>query len=241
VQTLNELYRSLAKKYHPDTVSSEEDKALFEELMVEINIARERGDLDTLQGIEKLGPLYLAIRDYERVHFAARESYVEERQSAPQENRPNPTKPPKVDLGTFLTALHPYALWSLLESWDDHGAVKKLSTLMASWGWLFLFYMGWGLLDGLSRMLAVQGFGHESVPGLIVVLLRGVLILASLRCVLPALFLAFIIGISLGAAWLCSALAAGILGNFHPLLALVPPWIMGGLLLLAGWSALEKR
>jgi len=56
VQTLNELYRSLAKKYHPDTVSSEEDKALFEELMVEINIARERGDLDTCRGMLRSTP-----------------------------------------------------------------------------------------------------------------------------------------------------------------------------------------
>jgi len=241
MQTLNDLYRSLAKKYHPDTASSAEEKALFAELMVEINLARERGDLETLQGIENLGPVYLAVRNYERVHVVEKESYVEGHQTAPQAQRRNPAKPPRFDVGSFLEALHPYALWRLMESWDDHGAVKKLTTLAASCGWLFLFHTGWGLLGGVSRLLAEQGFGHESVPGLIVVLLRGVLILASLPCVLPAVFLAFLVGLCLGAAWLCSTIAAAILGYFHPLLAFVPPWIMGAFLLVAGWEALKKR
>jgi hypothetical protein len=241
MQTLNDLYRNLAKKYHPDTVSSAEDKALFEELMVAINLAREQGDLDTLQTIESLGPVYLAVRNYERVRVVEKESYAEGHQPAPQARRRKPAKALGVGLGSFLEALHPYALWRLLESWDDHGAVKKLTTVAASCGWIFLFHSSWGLLGGISSLLAEQGSGHESVPGLIIVLLRGVLILASLPCVLPAAFLALIIGTCVGGAWLCSALASAILGYFHPLLALVPPWTAGVFLLFAGWGALEKR
>lgn len=241
METINDLYRRLAIKYHPDTLPSVEDKALFEELMVEINIARDRGDLSTLQGIENLGPVYIAVRNYERVHRAEREARVERGQSTPQAARPTPTEPRGVSVTFILRVVHPYALWRLMESWNDHGALNKLSTVAASLGWLVLSYTAWRLLDEASRLLAQNGFGHESVPGLIIVLLRGALIMVSLPCVLPTLLLAFIVGLFLVAAWLCSAIASAILGYFHPLLGLVPPWIMGALLVMTGWSALKKQ
>ena len=63
----------------------------------------------------------------------------------------------------------------------------------------------------------------------------------SLRCVLSGLIVAVAVGLYLAAAWLCSAILSGILGYFHPLQALVPPWIMMGLLVVLAFALLKKR
>lgn len=241
METLNELYRSLAKKYHPDTVSSRDQKLLCEEMMVEINAARANGDLNTLRGIEKLGPVYIAVRNFERIHRAEKQARTGKPQSPQPVYRARPTSTWRICLGSVLRILHPHALWSLFQAWDDHGAAKKLTTIAATAGWIFLFYSCWNLLGEASRLLARHGFTHESVPGLIIVLLRGAFILVSLRCVLSGLIVAVAVGLYLAAAWLCSAILSGILGYFHPLLALVPPWIMMGLLVGLAFALLKKR
>lgn len=241
METLNELYRSLAKKYHPDTVSSKEHMLLYEEMMVEINAAREQGDLNTLRGIEKLGPVYIAVRNFERVHRAEKQARTEKPQSPQPVHHARPTSVWQIGLASVLRILHPHALWRLLEAWDNHGAAEKLATIVATAGWIFLFYSCWNLLGEASRLLARHGFAHESFPGLIIVLLRGALILVSLRCLLSGLIVAAAVGLFLTAAWLCSAILAGILGYFHPLLALVPPWIMMGLLMVLAIGLLKKR
>jgi len=60
-------------------------------------------------------------------------------------------------------------------------------------------------------------------------------------CVLPNLFLAVMVGIILGPAWLCSTISSFILGYFHPLLTFLPPLIIGVFLLFSGWCFLKKQ
>lgn len=54
LQRLKELYRILAKIYHPDRAINEEERRRFTNLMAEINQAYEKGDLEALRRFEKM-------------------------------------------------------------------------------------------------------------------------------------------------------------------------------------------
>ncbi|MCW5876430.1 MAG: hypothetical protein KIS85_06065 [Anaerolineales bacterium] len=53
---LRELFRQLAKRYHPDLAASEAEKKEHEEVMAQINQAYMNKDLETLQALDKSHP-----------------------------------------------------------------------------------------------------------------------------------------------------------------------------------------
>lgn len=234
-----QLYRELAKAYHPDKSTNQTEHDIFGQLMVAINEAAAAGDMYTLEQIKALGPAYLAVKMYSESEFSG----VAYRDEATEDSRPQKlslvTRFARVS-GTVLSLLHPYTLLFMLDHWTSLGAVRKLTALGGAVGWTFLFYHAWELLDRVSVVCANAGYPHESWTGLVIVLLRGGVILAALPCLFSLVVVGFFVAMIGGLALLANSVASIILGIFHPLLARLPAMILAPLVLWVFWRLLRK-
>lgn len=225
------LYRRLAKQYHPD-LAVQTDKPIHARLMVEINAAHVRGDIETLKEIESLGATYLVYK------FYAPDQVSHPWEDSAEEMCYQTAGQPRSNLGRMAAAilglLHPYSLIRVMNEWDETSRGRKLFSFLTSAIWTGAFYKAWCLLDVLSNSLVANGHPHESVYGLAVVLGRGFLILVALPCVGPLCLYTFAVAVTLLLAYLATGILMHILGAFHPMLAYLPPIIAVPLLLWVG-------
>lgn len=206
--------------------------------MVEINPAYEEGDLSTLEMIDLLGPLYIATKMAEQTrdqHSIPVASDVPSTQ-----NRKHHTDWAEI-LHSTIRMLHPYAFLRTCENWNGFGRWQRLFSLCVSCAWTFGFYKAWIGLGFVSATLVKMGYPHESLPGLIVVLLYGLLIIVALQCVVPVAAAGLCLALILGAAYLMTAIGSALLACFHPMLAYVAPAIVIPMVLLWAWNALGEE
>lgn len=232
------LYRRLAKQYHPD-LAGPTDKPIHARLMVEINAAHTRGDIETLKEIESLGATYLVYK------FYAPDQVSHSWEDSAEETCYQTAGQPRSNLGRMAAAilglLHPYSLIRAMNDWDETSRGRKLFSFFTTAIWTCAFYKAWSLLGVLSNWLAANGHPHESIYGLAVVLGRGLLILVALPCVGALCLYGFVVFVALLLAGLATGILMHILGAFHPMLAYLPPIIAVPVLLWLGWTALDNE
>lgn len=240
MDTTKQLYRELAKAYHPDKSTNQAEYDIFGQLMVAINEAAAIGDVSALEQIKALGPAYLAVKMYSESEFSG-VAYPDAADTYGRPRNGSLVLRLAAKIGAILRFFHPYALLFMLDQWASIGAVRKIAALGGAVGWTFLFFEGWELLDRVSVFCANAGYPHESWVGLLIVLLRGGIILAALPCIFSLVVVGFIGAMILGIALLTCSLAAGILRIIHPLLAGVPFIILVPLTIWVLWRIFGKN
>ncbi len=229
---LKPIYRRVLRKFHPDMTTDPMERAAFGDLTREIIAAYQDGDGDTLIEIERLGTAFRA----------------PERESQPSSGVPRRHQPaaavPSASMKPWVTNLKPfwfpYALAFAIPLWNGNQKFKNASCILGAIPWTWLGVRLWGGIDGLAVWLNELGYAHESLAGLIVVLLRGALIVAMLPIVVPLGLVALRVGWVIGSVWVAHWVLAGVLGYFHPYLAWIATAGLGLSLAIALWRSLDE-
>lgn len=231
------LYRRLAKQYHPDLATGSSEKLLHDRLMVEINDAFSKGDVEILEEINSMGLTYLVYRFYANNHVPSgcvntpEDDYPCQAAKRPRSGFRNAVK-------GFFYSSHPYSWLFAMNAWNETGKIRKLFAILMSGIWTYAFYKVWILLSVLSAYLVSSGHPHESIYGLGIVVLRGILILIALPCVAPLFIFGICLSFLLSFVYLGTLLASNVLALFHPMLAYVPPLVVIPALCWLGWNSL---
>jgi hypothetical protein len=127
-----------------------------------------------------------------------------------------------------------------IRSWNESCKTMNAACIAGAVPWTWLGLQLWGGIDGLAAWLNELGYAHESLAGLIVVLLRGPLFAAMLPIVVPLGLVALRVGWLVGSVWVAHWVLAGVLGFFHPYLAWIATLGLGLGLTIALWRSLDE-
>ncbi len=231
---LKSVYRRLVRKYHPDMTTDPRERVVYGDLTREIIDAYKTGDGDSLSEIERLGTAF------------RRQRMEPETPPAVDSTRPSPPVATGLaeDVHQWLRFLapfvFPYALPFAIRSWNENQKATNAACIAGAIPWAWLGVHLWGGIDALSLYLIGLGYSHESITGLIVVLLRGALLCAFLPIAVSLGLVALRVGWLVGAAWVAHWVLAGVLGYFHPYLAWIATIGLGAGLAIAVWRSLDE-
>ena len=231
---LKPIYRRVLRRFHPDMTTDPLERVAFGDLTRDIIDAYKNGDEDTLREIEQLGTA-----------FRKRQPEAEEPPDfdTPQASQPvaSATSAKVKEWGCFLAPFwFPYALAFAIRSWDQNRKPMNAACIAGAVPWTWLGLQLWGGIDGLASRLTELGYSHESLAGLMVVLLRGALLAALLPVVIPLGLVALRVGWLIGSVWVAHWVLAGVLGYFHPYLAWIATIGLGLGLAVALWRSLDE-
>ncbi len=210
------------------------ERVAFGDVTREIINAYKNGDEDLLSEIERLGTAFRRRRV--------------QGEPPPVVGSAQPSPPIATELAEnakqwlrFLAPfLFPYALPFAIRSWNENQKVSNAACIAGAVPWAWLGVHLWGGIDALSLYLIGLGYSHESITGLIVVLLRGALLGAFLPIAVSLGLVALRVGWLVGAAWVAHWVLAGVLGYFHPYLAWIATIGLGAGLAIAVWRSLDE-
>ena len=231
---LKSTYRRLLRKFHPDMTTDPQERVAFGDLTREIIDAYKIGDGDSLSEIERLGTAY-----------RRRQVDVD---TPPVVESAQPSPPLATGLAEnakrwlrFLAPfVFPYALPFAIRSWNENQKATNAACIAGAIPWAWLGVQLWSGIDELALYLTGLGYSHESLVGLIVVLLRGAVLAAFLPIAVSLGLVALRVGWLVGAAWVAHWVLAGVLGYFHPYLAWFATIGLGAGLAIAVWRSLDE-
>ena len=251
-----DLYLRLIKLWHPDKTQNPHTKKHYEEMSKAINNAYAGGDMETLQAIDTYGDEYLSHTYRRRTqppysqeqkphHESAHTSYARETnyQNDAGSQYANKTRRGaehlvSVDFQKGLICLSPLFLPFHVSEWQNSSKLVNLLSIVSGVAWLYALWMFWGQLNGLESAARMAGYSHEGLLGLLFVLVRGGVIVTAIPIAIALAIVMFIGAICLALIGGGSWILGGILGFFHPWLAILSYIIGGYLLLVAAWRSI---